>query len=150
MLFPALWYFSGIWILWRRTLRVFSPELSSFLSTNSFLMNGLLANAYIVPSFSNFGSGSRSGHSRYSASLWSPYLDLGSRAGNGPMIWQIPIQFSLCIMNTAWVLKSFPGVSKAQSGLGNHWFKSIQPSSSISNTISSRETGVSDFFLKTS
>lgn len=111
MLFPALWYLSGIWILWRRTLRVFSPELSSFLSINSFLMNGLLANVYIVPSSSNFRSGSRSGHSRYSASLWSPYLDLGSYAGNGPMIWQIPILFSLCIMNTAWVWKSFPGVS---------------------------------------
>ena len=44
MLFPALWYLSGIWILWRRTIRVFSPELSTFLSLNSFLINGLLAN----------------------------------------------------------------------------------------------------------
>lgn len=114
MLFPALWYVLGPVYqdskssegYWTMSL---SPEISAFLSIISFLTVDSWLILTLLLLLVTLGMVADQVIPATHFSLWSPYLDLGSHAGNGPITRQITIQFSLCTMNTAWVWKRFRG-----------------------------------------
>lgn len=106
MFFPALWCVLGPVYqdskssegYWTMSL---SPEISAFLSIISFLTVDSWLILTLLPLLVTSGVVADQAIPATHFSLWSPYLDLGSHAGNGPIIRQITIQFSLCTMNTA-------------------------------------------------